>query len=425
MRYTIILLTIPFLLLNSCQNSALPNDKQSILKQGLLDSMTIELDALVAKSIMPGLSVALVNADSIIYQKGFGYADLNNAKPFTAETINIIASISKTFIGVAVMQLVEAGKLKLEEPINNLLPYDIINPHFPDVPILVKHLVTHTATITDDFDPEDVGEADIMLLEEISYPDAATQAFMDEELAYYKLGKYQSLDENIRRYLVGGEKWYTESNFRTYPPGTKYEYSNLGAELAARIVEVASGIPFDEYTQQNIFMPLQMTHTNWNYDEIKDTALISKLYMPDDWEQPTRAIEHPKYMYFGYPSGDLKTSAHDLSLYLMEMIKGYEGRGALLNQSSYAILFNPQLDETYFESRDTSALNDEYNVGVFWAVSAAGYCLHNGGSMGVYSFLYFNPETNSGALSFSNLPDASFGRVRDIVHTYEQRINAK
>jgi len=165
-----------------------------------------------------------------------------------------------------------------------------------------------------------------------------------------------------------------------------------------------------------------MKNTGWFYNEI-DSTLLTKIYLPDNWDDPKIAIEHPKYKHIGYSSGDLKTNIDDLSKYLIDMMNGYNGNGKLLNAASYQTLFRPQLSETYFdEKREESPLSDEYDVGVFWAVSPTGIRLHNGGSIGVFSFLYFDPDTKSGAVGFCNLPDGSFGKIRDAVFKYERKI---
>ncbi|ANM30689.1 hypothetical protein ABI59_15570 [Acidobacteria bacterium Mor1] len=409
---------------DSSERDSEPASKPATDKEGL-EALSLQLRRLVGESVIPGAAVAIVDADGEIYRDGFGFADTEARRPFTPGTVHIIASISKTFIGVALMKLVDEGKLSLDEPVNSILPFAVDHPRYPQVPITVEHLVTHTATLIDDFDPEDVGQADIRLLEELEYADPATAALMDEDLAYYRLGRPMTLEQSLRNFLSTDGAWYTESNFQPWRPGTRYEYSNLGSELAALIVEIRSGLPFDAYTRQQIFEPLGMEHTTWRYDEV-DPAAASRLYRPDDWETPRNAIEHPRYQYTGYPSGDLKSTIDDLSRYLREMIRGSRGDGTILSPEAYDTLFAPRLDPTYFpEGRDDSPLGDSYDVGIFWAVSPQGYRLHNGGSIGVYSFLYFDPATSSGAVGFCNLPDGSFGAIRDAVHARERELSAR
>ena len=409
----------------SCKNNEDSEKQISAQERMYFDSLSLELEEIRRNSVIPGFGVAIVKDSQIVYNQGFGYADLNDSTEFTPKTVNFIASISKTFIGLSIMKLVEMGKLSLDEKVNDILPYDIVNPMFPDVPITVRHLVTHTAGIMDEFDTEQIGEAEIVLLEEREYEDSRISEIMEQDFKYYRLGKLITLSESVRKYLAKDGAWYSEENFRKYPPGTKYEYSNLGADLAAVIVEIKSGMSFSDFTKTHIFQPLKMNNTGWFYEDI-DESLLSKIYRPDDWETPTIAIEHPRYYYVGYSSGDLKSNLEDLAKYLIEMIKGYNGNGVILNKKSYNTLFEPVLDESYYQNkRDPSPLNDEYNVGVFWAISSTGIRLHNGGSIGVYSFLYLNTETNSGALSFSNLPDASFGDIRNVVYKYEHKMFEK
>ncbi len=422
MIYKICQFSILVLCIISCQtntNSSQPSAQES---NPIADSLTIELETIAEKSIIPGFAVAVMNNEKVVYKKGFGHASIKDNIPFSNESINFIASISKTFIGLSIMQLVESGKLSLDEEVNSILPYEVINPHFPKTQITVRHLVTHTAGLTDDFDPEEVGEADILLLEDIKYEEDSIQAFMDNELSYYKLGIPLTLDEVMQRYLTKNGKWYSKNNYEKFEPGTKYSYSNMGSELASRIVEIKSGMAFDEYTKQYILGPLGMKNSAWSYDDL-DSNLVSEIYLPDNWENPTLAIEHPKYRYLAYSSGGLKSNIDDLSKYLMEMINGSNGKGKLLNADSYKTLFAPVLKPSHFTGkRSLSPLNDAYDVGVFWAVSSTGIRLHNGGSIGVYSFMYFNPKTQSGALGFCNLPDGSFGKIRDAVFKYETKI---
>lgn len=385
-----------------------------------LDSLDAELRQLSNTSLIPGFSVAIAKDGQIVFEKGYGYADLANKLPFQPQTINCVASISKTFVGLAILQLVEQGKLRLDEPINAILPYKITNPHHPDKEISVRHLVTHTSTLTEEFDPEDVGEASIYLLED--YPlDANTPEDIKDAITYFKMGKPIPLDEHIRRYTQPSGKWYSTENFLQNQPGEKFDYTNLDAAIAARIVELKSGLSFEEYTRKHIFQPLKMAHTNWQY-MASDAPLCTKLYMPDDRSAPTKAIEMPKYQLTDFPSGGLKTNIEDLGRYLLEMMDGYRGKGKLLSPASYQTLFQPQLPETCFENRSDYPFNDQYSVGTFWAISPTGYRLHNGGSVGVYSFIYFDPATNSGAAAFCNLPVDDFGKVRDILHKYQQAL---
>ena len=113
------------------------------------EQLTKDLLHIYSKNYIIGFSVAIVNQDKILYSKGFGYSDKLENKDYTENTIQNIASISKTFIGIALLKAQELGKLNLDDPINNYLPFNVINPRFPNTAITIRHLATHTSSIID------------------------------------------------------------------------------------------------------------------------------------------------------------------------------------------------------------------------------------------------------------------------------------
>jgi CubicO group peptidase (beta-lactamase class C family) len=388
------------------------------------DSLTIALNNFSKTSLIPGYAVAIVNDKDILYSKGFGFANIKDSTAFTPFTINWVASISKTFVALSILKLVEENKLHLDDPINSILPYKIINPHYPDTPITVRHLVTHTSTLIDDaFVPYYIGEADICILNDSKSYDSLP-AYLLPNIEYYRMGKMISLDENIRKYTQLKGKWYTDSTFLNKEPGKYFEYSNLGASIAARIVEIKSNMSFIEFTKKYIFEPLKMKNTGWNFEDL-NPSLVTKIYAQNNEQKPTGVVEHPQYYMTNYPVSGLKTNAIDLGVYLIEMIKGFEGKGKLLNKNSYQILFHPQLNCEGLNKSDSSIFNDKFNIAIFWSVSETHIRLHFGGNTGVYAFIYFNPKTNKGALAYCNLRDDSFGELLRIVSKYEPSIGNK
>jgi CubicO group peptidase (beta-lactamase class C family) len=385
------------------------------------DSLTIALQNFSSKSLIPGFAVCIVNENKIAYSKGFGYASIKDSIAFTPQTINWVASVSKTFVALSIMKLIEDGKLNLDDPINAILPYKIVNPYYPNSAITVRHLLTHTSSIIDDaFVPYYIGEADICILNDSKRFDSLP-AYLQPNLAYYRMGKRISLDENIRKYTQPKERWYSDSTFLQKEPGTFFHYSNLGASIAARIVEIKSNMTFIEFTSRYIFKPLGMENTAWNFEQL-NPAFVSKIYAHNDERHPTGVVEHPQYYMTNYPVSGLKTNAVDLSKYLIEMINGYAGNGKLLNKNSYQILFTPQASIENLNKTDSGNFNDKFDRAILWSVSKTGYRLHFGGNTGVYAFIYFNPKTRSGALAYSNLRDNSFGELLEIVSKYETRV---
>ena len=402
-----------FLFCNSNQSIAQSKNKQAI--QAELDSLDLKLKTVKAETLIPGFAVTILHENSVIFSKGYGKSDVFNSYNFTPETTHIIASISKTFIGIAIMKLVEQGELQLDDNVNDILPFEIVSPHFPDTPITVRHLVTHTSSLNDDFD--DGEKRPSQLLEKSRYAQDEIPESLAEDIYYYD-GFQLDLEEYMKEVFTPEGKWYNDSNFSNFKPGDKYEYSNEGADLAALIVEVVAGIPFSEFCQENIFQPLQMNNTSWFYRDLDST--YSKLYVTETENEVEKLYEFPRSVESNYPCGDLKSNMIDLSKYVIEIRNGYNGEGKILNADSYKTLLTPQLDRDKIEgSDDESSLNDEYDVGVFWAISKPGLILHKGGSIGVFSILYFNPENNIGVIAYCNLADGDFGKIVNLAREYE------
>lgn len=173
---------------------------------------------------LPGLSIGIVYDQELIYARGFGYRDLEKKKPATPQTIYRIASITKTFTATCLMQLRDAGKLRLEDPIEKYLDWFKIKNRFPDAPkITIRHLITHTSGLP----------------REAAFP-------------YWTDHKFPTREEIINA-LPNQETIYAAE--------TKFKYSNLALALAGEIVSAVSGIPYDQYVRENILRPLGMQST--------------------------------------------------------------------------------------------------------------------------------------------------------------------
>ena len=168
-----------------------------------------------------------------------------------------IASISKTFIGLAVMKAQELGKLELDDPVSKHLPFALVNPHHPELPITVRHLVTHTSTI---LDKQDYLFRAWVLCDTVDL--VTNLAVSIEPCRFSAPATAVSMEEFLRRYLAPDGVWHSDTAFADLKPGERFDYSNIGATLAALVVEKSTGMPFDVFTQQHIREPQDMhTHT--------------------------------------------------------------------------------------------------------------------------------------------------------------------
>ncbi len=211
-------------LLSACQPAQTRTEPVAIDRNELQDFA----DAFFAEQMktlhIPGVIVVFVQKGEVIFAKGYGSADLEHAIPLDPDSsIMRIGSISKPFVATAVMQLVEQGKLDLRADVNQYLTAFQIEDNFLK-PVTLAQLLTHTSGFED---PPYVSNTDPQ--------------------------QVRPLREYLAATFVA----------RTYPPGEVYSYSSCGYDLAALIVEEVSGVPFDQYIDQNIFKPLGMTHSRY------------------------------------------------------------------------------------------------------------------------------------------------------------------
>lgn len=372
--------------------------------------LTEELEQIYMESHINGFSVAIVNRDGILFTKGFGYSDRKANKGYTEHTLQSIASISKTFIGMALLKAQELGKLKLEDPINTYLPFEVINPYFPEKPITIRQLATHTASLKD----PSVYEKRGYVLKEILEPGTKANSNFRAPEDMVSMGVF------LEAIFSRKGNWYKKRNFLKKQPGDSFEYSNLGAGLAAYIIQLATETPFSEFTKEHILKPLAMFDSGWRFEDI-NVSKHSKLYSDTE-------TEIPFYSLVNYADGGLISSASDMGNYLVELIKGQNGNGKILSTASFKELFAPQLTADHFEKRNENDFNDEYNSGIFMGFSASGYIGHTGSDPGVATFMFFDPKTQIGKILIVNTDLGKEGvkefmKIWDILGTYESNLN--
>jgi CubicO group peptidase (beta-lactamase class C family) len=329
-------------------------------------ALTAALQQHWQQSNLPGFAVAVVHPDGVVYEHGFGYANTARRTPYTAATVQCVGSVSKTLLGVALLQAVAAGKLSLDQPVNELLPFPVHNPYSPRQPITLRHLATMTAGLTDD------------------------QRFYNAH-AHAK-GTHSPLtnEEYLRRTLSPNGKWYSRRRFLPHAPGTYYAYSNEAAALAAVALEQATGQSYALFTQQRILLPLGMKDSGWATTDV-DSAQLATLY-------DGRGRVVAPYITITYPDGGLLTSVHSLARYLHSILTP-TAVGAPLSVALRDSLLRPQFSAT----RPPLHLDPaEPNQGLFWAHRRNGTIGHTGGDSGLTSFLFFDPVTRVGKIFLTN-----------------------
>jgi len=357
MKYLLLIILILFLITSNAQHQR----KLELEKQ---------ISSIIQKYPIAGIGVAVLSADSIFFAKGFGYSDLEKKKPYTLSTIQNIASISKTTIGVSIVKAEELGLLKITDPINRHLPFKIYNPNFPDKVITIQHLATHTSSLKD---------------RSLLYHLKCYQKEQDLDI---------SLKDFVKMYFHKDGKWYSKKNFSKHEPGKAYEYSNIAATLAAYIIEYKSGISYADFTKKHIFEPLKMANSGWYFKDI-DKSRHSNLY--NESLKPKKL-----YSLVTYPDGGLRTCIKDLSAYFQMLLNKGEFNGVkIIGQSSADKMMKPQFNP------ESLPLNfHQINQGIFWEIEKSRLVDqmegHSGGDPGVITMMFYIPKYKIGIITFGN-----------------------
>ncbi|MBC8077003.1 MAG: beta-lactamase family protein, partial [Chloroflexales bacterium] len=173
----------------------------------------------------PGLSLGVVYDQQLIWAQGVGTSDREQATPATPATIYRIASITKLFTATAIMQQRDAGRLRLDDPVAEHLPWFQVKPAAADAPaITIRHLLTHTAGLP----------------RESPFPYWTDGAFPSREQLIAALPDQQAV----------------------FAPETRWKYSNLALTLAGEVVQATSGQPYADYMHAHILAPLGMDSTS-------------------------------------------------------------------------------------------------------------------------------------------------------------------
>lgn len=252
------------------------------------------------RSDIAGASVLVMKDGQVLLQKGYGYADLKSKKPVDPNsTIFRLASISKLFTWISVMQLVEQGKLNLDTDVNNYLDFQI-RPAFHQ-PVTLRNLMTHTGGFEETIN-------DII--------------FTDPKEAI-----------SIRDYLIRNQP------MRIFPPGQVPAYSNYGVGLASYIVQRASGEPFEQYVQEHIFGPLGMTHSSFYQPLQKSLAGLPSQGYRSNTTKPAVGFE----FFNPVGAGGISSSAADMGRLGQALLNGGELDGKrILKPETLALMWTPQ-----------------------------------------------------------------------------------
>jgi CubicO group peptidase (beta-lactamase class C family) len=322
-----------------------------------------EIDAHIERQIdrlnVPGAALAIVDDDEIVHLRGFGQTRPGGEAP-APRTPFFIGSLTKSFTALAVMQLVEAGKIDLDAPVQRYLPWFRVADPQVSAQITVRHLLNQTSGL-----PTSSGE--IQLADFDDRPDAT---------------------ERQARAL--------STLVLTRPVGSAFEYSNSNYNLLGLIIEPASGESYADYVQKHIFIPLDMSHAYTSQALAKQSGLAvgHQYWFTIPFAAPNMPIPHGSL-----PGGLLISNAEDMARYLIAHLNG--GR-----YGDVQILSGAGIEELHrgvAEFRTMGISVGKYGMGWFDSVLGQTKLLwHTGVLPHFFAYMALLPEQKKGVVLLFN-----------------------
>ena len=328
------------------------------LAQETLDIAAIDayIENLMAENQIPGLALSIVHNDEIVYTQGYGVAGPDGT-PVTPQTPFIIGSTSKSITALAVMQLVEAGKIDLDAPVQAYLPWFTLADPEQAQQLTVRHLLTHTSGFS-------LLQGDKDILNDDTSDDA--------------------LEANIRELA---------DTSLSRPVGESFEYSNSNYDILGLIVQEVSGQSFEAYIEEHIYTPLDMSNSYTSKAEADENGLA--VGHPYFFGSPRVSADNP-YSRRKLPAGFLISSAEDLGHYLIAQLNGgHYGTEQILAPEYVTMMHQPAV-ETGFQ---------DWSYAFGWRikpVEGEPSVRHGGDSSNFHSDLAFSPTRGWGVAIVTN-----------------------
>ncbi len=300
---------------------------------------------------IPGVALGLVHNDQIVHLRGFGSAD-STGRAVTPHTPFILASVSKSFTALAVMQLVEAGKIELDAPVQRYLPWFRVTDPVASARITVRHLLYQTSGL----------------------PDSA--CFTDQ------------LTMTVEQFV---RSLATVTLDR--PVGSRFEYCSANYDVLGLIVQTVSGQPYGTYIEQHVFAALQMHDSFASEPEARRDGLaqgyrwLFGVPAPFDYYNPS-----------DLPAGSLISSAEDLTHYLIAQMNGGRfGSATVLSPAGIATMHAPAV--ALIGGEGTGSYGMGWKNGTLAGIPAI---WHDGAEPNVYTRLLIEPQTHWGVILLVN-----------------------
>lgn len=320
------------------------------------------MDGQLAYRGLPGVAVGVVRDQQLVWSKGFGYADVKNRVPMTPQVKFRIASHSKMFAAVAIMQLREEGKLRLDDPVQKHLPWFRAKPAGDDDgEITIEHLLSHMSGL-----PREAGD-------------------------HWSSERFPS-EEELRQ-LYG-------QRTAAFAPNTRWKYSNLAFAVAGLVVEQITGRRWADYVQQQIFTPLGMTATS--VDRKVDGLTVPYSRRLPDGSRPELRFVDARGM---AAATGMTSNVDDLAKFVSAQFRrGARGGANVLSAASWREMHRVRsVDESWVSG---SGLGFDFR-----RIDNKTWIGHGGGYPGNTTQTYFELGDKVGVIVLTNTNDSDPGQI--------------
>ena len=359
------------------------------------DSRALEVGSWIEKNIplymerarMPGFSIAVVQDGKTIYAEGFGQRDTQKNLPATPDTLYGIGSITKSFVAIGIMQLVEAGEIKLDDPVSKHIPFEL---GLPDDPITIHHLLTHSPGI----------------------PSLATSTVAISRGLGLDTGVPLGSAADFYRLVNGAQ------NEIVARPGERFFYHNAAWRMLGAIIQEKSGVPFHQYLKENVIDPLGMERTTLSLTAFNADAdhILPHLKVGDEVEASRFPYPNPDdNLEFSFitAAGGIVSSVNEMTRYLNAQIeKGKTGSGRLASESSFE-----QMQQLHIRRPD--GYYGEYGYGYGLGITPGFFghkMIAHGGSIAVSTaYMAFVPDLKAGVVMMGNCSGMDYATIAESV----------
>ncbi len=320
----------------------------------------------MSKTKIPGLSIAVVEGNETIYARGFGFRDISSGLPATPRTFYGIGSVTKSFTANAIMQLVEEGKIGLDDPVEKYVPVKL-RPFGETVSI--HHLLTHSSGVP-----------------ALAYAEAFIRGVLGLDHHWLPV----SSPEDIIAFMRDAEEWAVSR------PGENFFYLNEGYVLLGHIISKLSGLNYEEFIKKRILDPLKMSRTFFSKSDIENDKDRATPYIIDKEEKHISSA-----FPFGITSdGGLVSNVFDLSNYIKMHINRGKFKGRKILSSEMLEL----MEKAHINLPYEVFGGESYGYGWMITPNFHGYRLvGHGGSVLVYTaYVGYVPEKKVGVAVLAN-----------------------